>query len=142
MHREAGTLVDLNLPRNRAVGKMKTTITQRFNLDGVCFDIDCDNTFIFFCLRKDEEWKAKYYKVFYAKDKVVPVNGFSVPKFSNDELNKYPEGYRYLGAAQAKLGHMIDMALPTFRNEYFSKMYEAIEDWLDGKEIDLFWEKD
>lgn len=42
MHRENGTLVDLNPPAHRAIAKMKTTITQRFNVIGITFDIECD----------------------------------------------------------------------------------------------------
>lgn len=51
-------------------------------------------------------------KLFYEKDKVIPVDGHSVPDFDDSELNKYPEGYRYLGAAQSTLGHHILMICP------------------------------
>lgn len=106
MHRECGISVDLNQATGRAVGKMKTTITQRFNWDGIEFDIDCDNRFFNFCQKTPEgEWKIVYYKVIYEKDRVVPVDGHSVPKFDEKDLNKYPYGYRHLGVAQAKLGH-------------------------------------
>jgi hypothetical protein len=141
MHRELGTLVDLNPENGRAIGKMKTTITQRFHLDGIEFDIDCDNRFIFFC-RKDTTasspetpvWKVQYYKVFYEKDKVVPVDGKSVPDFTTEELGKYPEGYKHLGAAQAKLGHKILTDLPTMNNEGFTKLCKAMDLWLQGEE--------
>jgi hypothetical protein len=142
MHRECGTLVDLNPSASRAVGKTKTTITQRFTMDGITFDVDCDNVFMFFCLKQGSEWKIKYYKVIYAKDKLVPVDGKTVPDFSKEELEKHPEGYRYLGVAQNRIGHPIDDNLPTFQNlALHKKMYGAIQDWLDGKEIDLFWER-
>jgi hypothetical protein len=59
MHRECGTLVDLNPETNRATGKMKITITQRFHKDGVPYDVDCDNVLIFFCLRTEKGWKAQ-----------------------------------------------------------------------------------
>ena len=46
MHRENGTLVDLNPVTGRAVGKMKATITQRFMFpEGAC-DVECDCRFI------------------------------------------------------------------------------------------------
>jgi hypothetical protein len=171
MHRECGTLVELSSDRNRAIGKMKATITQRFRWarGGHCrddtngttsdgtngtetkvpvpteFDVDCDCRFIFFCEKNPTtgEWKTKYVKLFYEKDKVVPVNACPMrhsPKFSPEELAKYPVGYRYLGAAQARLGYKIDCVLPTASGELWDRMYAEMEKWLDGKEVDLFWE--
>jgi hypothetical protein len=159
MHRECGTLVELNSEGNRAVGKMKATITQRFSMpakqgrhlltptrddgeDEVEFDVDCDCRFIFFC-EKDaaRAWKAHYVKLDYDKDKVVPADGKSAPVFSAAEMKNYPEGYKYLGAAQARLGYQIDLWLPTPRNEYWWKMYQCMERWLDGQDAGLFgWE--
>ncbi|KAI9667092.1 MAG: hypothetical protein M1831_001269 [Alyxoria varia] len=140
MHRVNGVLVDLNLERGRAIGKMKATITQRFTLDGIQCDVDCDNRFIFFCQKYPDGWKIRWHKLFYEKDKLIPVDGKTVPHFPQEELDKYPEGYKYLGAAQAKLGHQVLTDLPNGNNEGFFKMYEAMEDWLMGKEVDLFWE--
>ncbi|KAL2752329.1 hypothetical protein ACRALDRAFT_1072303 [Sodiomyces alcalophilus JCM 7366] len=133
-HREAGTLVELNSEKNRAIGKMKATITQRFvSPEGVEYDVDCDCRFLFFCTyvngtaeenSKDTEsvggsggqWKAQYVKLIYEKDRVVPVDGVNVPKFEQEELEKYPVGYRYLSVAQASLGYEIDTELPTVKD--------------------------
>jgi hypothetical protein len=146
MHRECGTLVDLNPATDRAIGKMKTTITQRFSYEGVPYDVDCDNYFIFFCLRTDKGWKAQWYKVFYVKDKLVmvgPPTPDAVAKlaqlFSKDNLDKYPEGYQYLAVAQHSIGHPIEMKLPTWRNDYYQKMYKCMGEWLEGKDVNLAW---
>ena len=159
MHRECGTLVELNTTGTRAVGKMKATITQRFSMpprqgqhllspssdDGendVEFDVDCDCRFIFFC-EKDVAgaWKTHYVKLDYDKDKVVSVDGKLAPVFSGAEMKNYPEGYKYLGAAQARLGYDIDVHLPTPRNDFWWKMYQCMEQWLDGHDAGLFgWE--
>ncbi|KAK4139881.1 uncharacterized protein C8A04DRAFT_15450 [Dichotomopilus funicola] len=156
MHRECGTLVELNTAAGRAIGKMKATITHRFKFDPATggngaspdtetaeFDVDCDCRFIFFCEKNPatKQWKAKYVKLFYEKDKVVPVDGISAPKFSKEELEKIPTGYKWLGAAQARLGYEIDLDLPTAGGELFTRMYGEMEKWLDGKDVDLFWEK-
>lgn len=50
-------------------------------------------------------------------------------------------GYQYLGVAQAKLGHPILPNLPNANNKGFFQMYEAMDEWLQGKDINLFWEK-
>jgi hypothetical protein len=156
MHRECGTLVELNSANNRAIGKMKATITHRFKFDPTTgtsgatpadetaeFDVDCDCRFIFFC-EKDaatNQWKAKYVKLFYEKDKVVPTDGFTAPRFTKEELEKIPAGYKYLGAAQARLGYQIDLDLPTAGGELFERMNGEMEKWLDGKDVQLFWEQ-
>lgn len=141
MHRENGTLVNLNLAKDRAVGKMKATITQRFTLDGCEVDVECDCRFIFWCKKEEGEWKAQYNKLFYEKSKLIPVDGKNVPDIPQDVLAKYPEGYKYLAAAQHKAGHSILNDLPTMNNKGFYQMYEAMAAWLQGEEIDLFWEK-
>lgn len=92
MHRANGTRVDLNLPAGRAVGKLKATITQRFTIDDIACDIDCDCRFIFFCKKTDQGWKIRWSKLFYEKDKLIPVDGKTVPTFPQSELNKYTEG--------------------------------------------------
>ena len=127
------------------MGKMKATITQRFvNEHGVAFDVDCDCRFLFFCQREDDRdgaWRAKYVKLIYEKDKVVPVDGHSAPVFSQDVLDRLPEGYKYLGAAQAALGYDIDLLLATVQDHssYF-RMYSCMEKWLAGQDPELFWE--
>jgi hypothetical protein len=166
MHRECGTTVDLNPQTRRAVGKMKATITQRFTIpapgdtssqhggvvEPVVFDVDCDCRFHFFCLEQPAElphhrpeWKVRYVKLIYDKDKVVPVDGRMAPTFSADVLRRCPVGYRYLGAAQRMLGHDVDEFLPTIQGPetgaahgLWLDMYEKMGQWLDGEEdVDL-----
>ncbi|PYH45143.1 uncharacterized protein BP01DRAFT_357076 [Aspergillus saccharolyticus JOP 1030-1] len=136
MHRENGTLVELNSETGRAVGKMKATITQRFDFDGVECDVECDCRFIMWCQKDSAGWKVHYKRLFYEKDKILPVDGKNVPDFTAEELKPYPYGYRYLGAAQARLGHKIKLDLPTMEdNDKFRGMYEAMEKWLRGEDI-------
>ncbi|EFQ35405.1 catabolic 3-dehydroquinase [Colletotrichum graminicola M1.001] len=153
MHRECGTLVELNLAANRAVGKMKATITQRFkHRDGFEYDVDCDCRFIFFCEREKvgrckggyerRDWKAAFVKLVYEKDKVVPVDGTSAPAFADEVLARYPTGYKYLGAAQSTLGYDIDVKLVTGQDlGSCEKMYRSIESWLAGEQgaVGLFY---
>ncbi|KAF4808346.1 PEP2-like protein [Colletotrichum siamense] len=128
MHRECGTLVELNTAKNRAVGKMKATITQRFqHPGGFEYDVDCDCRFMFF-YEKTTDWKAVFVKLVYEKDKLVPVDG-RVPSFAPEVLAKYPQGYRYLGAAQSTLGYDIDLDLVTGNNT--AGMYQSIKRWLE-----------
>lgn len=140
MHRECGTLVELDSARGRAVGKMKATITQRFGAPGAEYDVDCDCRFIFFCDRSAERgWRVRYAKLIYEKDKVVPVSGGTPPEFERRELEGLPEGYRYLGAAQRRLGYEIDGGLVGIRDRMrLAGMYAAVEKWLEGGDAELF----
>ena len=142
MHRECGTLVELG--GRRAVGKMKATITQRFGDAGAEYDVDCDCRFLFFCEKVGEaeaeasSWRARYVKLIYEKDKVVPVCG-GLPCFSKEEMEGLPEGYKYLGAAQRRCGYEVDGGLVTLRTEESLKgMYAAMERWLEGGDAQLF----
>lgn len=146
-HRECGTLVDLNPTTNRAIGKMKTTISQRFSHNGIPYDIDCDCEFIFFCVKTPTEgWKVQWKKVFYVKDKLVIV-GVPTPEvtetmaglFDKESLDRHSRGYQYLAVAQASVGHTIESKLPTWSNNFYKRMYDAMHDWLEGEEVDLFW---
>ncbi|KAK6078496.1 NACHT domain protein [Seiridium cupressi] len=156
MHRECGTLVDYSAEYGRAIGKMKATITQRFKTPqslatkdcptGTEFDVDCDCRFIFFCFKDPEsggDWKARYVKLFYEKDKIVPVDGIHAPKFSEELLESFPEGYSHLGAAQSTLGYPVTKHLPTARdhNSWFG-MYSKMEQWLAGQHVDLLVDDD
>lgn len=141
-HRECGTIVELNTEAHRAVGKMKATISQRFSSEGVTFDIDCDCRFIFFCARDRQtwDWKVKFVKLFYEKDKIVPVNGHSVPAFTTEEeleMASFPNGYRYLGIMQKRLGYDTSLYLPICNNGVWDRIYDAMGDWLAADDYDL-----
>ena len=141
MHRENGTLANVNLAKGRAIGKMKATITQRFtNIQNIPCDVECDCRFIFFCLIEDGEWKTQYVKLFYEKDKIVAVDGINAPKIPEGALDEYDEGYKYLSWAQAQLGHTILKELPTMQNEGFFKLYDLMAKWLQGEQVEMFWE--
>ncbi|TEY68507.1 hypothetical protein BOTCAL_0118g00050 [Botryotinia calthae] len=121
--------------------EMKATITQRFVVDDISIDVECDSQFIFWCLIEDGKWKAKYNRLFYEKDKVIAADGKNLPViFTKDGLEKYPEEYRYLAVAQHKIGYAILEDLPTMMGRPFGKIYDAMAGWLRGEEVYLNWD--
>lgn len=162
-HRETGTLVDLSSTSARAIAKMKATITQRFSEQDphnpsrkIDYDVDCDARFIAFCVKTplsarsssptpgtglgpragSAGWRIQFVKLFYEKDRVVPADGRSVPEFEDRELERFPYGYRYLGAAQARRGHEILTNLPTLQEgEPFWDLRRAMDGWLNGEDV-------
>ncbi|OBT92309.1 hypothetical protein VE01_09368 [Pseudogymnoascus verrucosus] len=95
------------------------TLANRFTMKDIPIDINCDCRFIFFCKLEGKEWKVQYVKLFYEKDKVVPINGKTAPDFPKEELVKYTLRYQYLAVAQHSLGHPILNNLPNANNEGF-----------------------
>jgi hypothetical protein len=68
MHRCHGISTDINVEATRAVTKMKATITQRFDLDGVEADAESDCRFCFFWTKMNNgEWRARYVRHWYEK---------------------------------------------------------------------------
>lgn len=67
MHRCHGISTDINEHATRAVTKMKATITQRFDLDGIEADAESDCRFCFFWVKYEGEWRAKYVRHWYEK---------------------------------------------------------------------------
>nr|KAK5442243.1 hypothetical protein LTR18_006096 [Exophiala xenobiotica] len=119
MHRCHGVTSDINLDATRAVTKMKATITQRFNLDGCEADAESDCRFCFFWVKTEAgEWRARYVRHWYEKDKLIPVNPNKVPKLDEQELQRYPVGYRYLAYCQEKtMGVKVLLDMPGHRRE-------------------------
>ncbi|GFZ45980.1 hypothetical protein JCM24511_03714 [Saitozyma sp. JCM 24511] len=138
MHECCGFTCELK--GDRAFGKLKTLITQRFKLPGgdrqgeVEVDVECQNRFTYL-LEKDAkgDWKCAYYKVFYEKDKMIPVDPRKVPWLDDDKLESMPYGYRYLGYCQAQLGHTVLKDLPEAKGDRSDRLYLAHIAWLEGK---------
>lgn len=143
---------------------MKATITQRFQdpsnttPDGnpIVYDIDCDVRFIAFCKKQalpvtggspmpgtglgprsgHAGWRIQYIKLFYEKDRVVPVDGRNAPVFQPGELEPFPDGYRLLGAAQSRQGRQVRPDLPTLTDdERFWGLRHAMDAWLNGEDV-------
>lgn len=103
---------------------------------GSACDVECDCRFIMFCRKippKDShslaEWKIQYVKLFYEKDKAIPLDGKPLPGWDQKVLDKYPEGYKWLGAAQERLGHDMLYDLPAFDNAGFHELLKGMSKW-------------
>lgn len=156
MHRCHGITTDITLDASRAVTKMKATITQRFNLQGVEVDAESDCRFIFFWTRLqnpltgEPDWKALFVRHWYEKDKLIPVNPAKVPVLDEAKLAQFPSGYRYLAYCQEETmgvsvikdlpGHNREKGIPggsRIAGEKHDLLYWQARDWLDGKDIQI-----
>lgn len=163
MHRIHGTTVDIE--GDRAVCKMKATITQRFDLGGVQADAESDCRFCFFFERYQDAaglpaWGAKLVRHWYEKDKLVAVDPRKVcvmwlllsdspralticikqiPEIDDELLASFPPGYRYLGYCQEKtLGGPIKVSrdLPGFIGEAHDRLLLNAKRWLQHEALE------
>lgn len=156
MHRCHGISTEINEKMTRAASKMKATITQRFVLDGCEVDAESDCRFVFFWHRifnasKGQwEWKAKFVRHWYEKDKLIPVDPRRCPSIDDELLQSFPPGYRYLAYCQEKvMGVKVDANLPGHIREKqrngsespvakkHDLLYWQIKDWLEDCDIDF-----
>ncbi|KAK4937617.1 hypothetical protein LTR10_021763 [Elasticomyces elasticus] len=151
MHRCHGISTDINTEATRAVTKMKATITQRFDLDGCEADAESDCRFCFFWTKVDNgEWRARYVRHWYEKDKLIPVNPTKVPKIDEAQLQKYPSGYRYLAYCQEKTmavkvlldmpGHRRENGAPGGSKacgEKHDLLYWQCKKWVEDGDVDI-----
>ncbi|GAA5851996.1 hypothetical protein JCM8547_000122 [Rhodosporidiobolus lusitaniae] len=146
-HRVNGSTIDISTSHpNRALGKLKATITQRFRMplaggkegETCDVDVDADCRLCFFLEKKEDgDWKNHFFKGFYEKDRLHPVDPRFLPQIDDEELVKYPEGYRYLGYAQHKAaGYPIKMDLPQSSGPEHVHFYESFIKWLEGASIE------
>ncbi|KAH8701898.1 hypothetical protein BGW36DRAFT_424195 [Talaromyces proteolyticus] len=151
MHRVHGSTTDIEPTANRAVTKMKATITQRFTLDGCEVDAESDCRFCFFWEKNknahegEGEWRARYVRHWYEKDKLIPVDPRKIPNIDDEKLEKFPCGYRYLAYCQeATMGVKVLLDMPGHRREGHNingqkhdLLYWLCKQWLDGQNVDV-----
>jgi hypothetical protein len=147
MHRIHGSTTDINPEGTRAVTKMKATITQRFDLDGMLADAESDCRFCFFWSKDPAtgNWGADFVRHWYEKDKLIPVDPNRVPKLDEEKLKTYPSGYRYLAYCQEKtMGVKVMLDMPGHRREgdnvngkKHDLLYWQAKAWVEGEKVEI-----
>ncbi|CAI6039166.1 unnamed protein product [Clonostachys chloroleuca] len=146
MHRCHGASTDINPEATRAVTKMKATITQRFTIQGCEVDAESDCRFCFFWEKTQlGEWRARYVRHWYEKDKLIPVNPANVPTLDEEKLASFPPGYRYLAYCQeATMGVKVLLDMPghrrnvgTINGEKHDELYMQCKSWVENKPVEI-----
>ncbi|KAK5293094.1 hypothetical protein LTR16_001772 [Cryomyces antarcticus] len=118
-----GASTEINPSATRATTKMEATITQRFTIHGCDVDAESDCRFCFFWEKgtssppatgiPDGEWRARFVRHWYEKDKLIPINPAKVPTLDEEKLQGFPTGYRYLAYCQeATMGVKVMLDMP------------------------------
>ena len=134
LHRIIGSSVETNPELTRAVCKQKITITCRFTFDGIEMDNEADCRFFFLLEKRQGRWGVCFYTLLFDKDKFVPVNPERIFHIPEEEVEKYPSGYRYLAWAEDKIGTPPKMNINSHGPEK-NILYSKCKDWLEGKAV-------
>jgi len=134
LHRIIGSAVQLNPECTRAVCKMKITITCRFTFDGIEMDNEADCRFFFMLEKRGGRWGVVFYTLLFDKDKMVPVNPERVFHIPEEEVEKFPSGYRYLAWCEDKISAPPKTNLNSHGPER-DVLYGKCKDWLEGRKV-------
>lgn len=134
LHRIIGQTVDVQ--GDRAVSKMKVTITCRMTFEGgVEMDNEADCRFFFMLEKRSGKWGVVFYTLLFDKDKMVPVNPgrqFTIPE---EEVSKYPTGYRHLAWCEEKISKTPPKMDLNSHGPERDILYQKCRDWLEGKKV-------
>jgi hypothetical protein len=130
LHFLGGTSVDIH--GSRAIASTKMTISQRGTFDGTAVDVVCTGRFYDFFEEINSQWKIVRRQPIYEKDRIDPIDPSAKLNFDYPLLETFPEGYRYLGYLQTKLGFKIKMDMPQLKGPVVEALYAHGKAWLDG----------
>ena len=130
LHFLGGTAVDR--VGRRAVAQTKMTISQRLDLDGVECDVTCTGRFYDFFEKRSDEWRIVVRQPIYEKDRIDPVHPGDAIEIDREALARFPEGYRYLGYAQSRIGLSVKCDLPGLVGPEVESLYAAGGAFLAG----------
>ena len=133
LHRITGHTVDLQ--GNRAVSKMKVTITCRVTIENIEMDNEADCRFFSMLEKRSGRWGTVLYTLLFDKDKMVPVSpsqgSFEIPE---EDVAKYPSGDTSLAWCEAKVGKTPKMRLNA-HGPGRDILYAKCRDWLEGRKV-------
>ena len=104
-------------------------------------DAESDCRFCMFFHRNastNSEWKVKYVRHFYEKDKLIPVDPRKIPSIDDALLDSFPVGYRYLAyCQQTVMGVKVKTDMPGHRGEEHDRLLWQCKQWLDGEDVEI-----
>jgi len=116
----------------RAISQVKMTINQRASVDGMIADVVCTGRFYDFFEKRDGRWAIVRRQPIYEKDRLDPVDPSAMLVLDQEQLARFPEGYRHLGYLQSKNGFAVKLDLPGLRGPAVEKVYAEGKAWLAG----------
>ena len=133
LHFLGGSSIDVE--GTRAIAQTKMTISQRAMVEGVACDVLCTGRFYDFFEQREGQWRIVLRQPIYEKDRLDPVDPTAVPALDPSLLAQFPEGYRHLAYAQARLGFNVKRDMPQLVGVEVERLYADGASWLDGSPL-------
>jgi hypothetical protein len=134
LHFLGGMSVDL--AGDRAIAQTKMTISQRAPVHGVPCDVVCTGRFYDFLERRDGRWGLVLRQPIYEKDRLDPVSPAARLELDEQELLRFPDGYRHLAYLQTRLGYDVKPDMPGLTGPQVEALYQRGARWLAGGPCD------
>ena len=134
LHFLGGSSIDL--AGARAVAQTKMTISQRAIVEGVPCDIVCTGRFHDFLEKRAGRWGLVLRQPIYEKDRMDAVPQGVAPQLDEALLAQFPEGYRHLAYAQARIGYSVKRDMPGLTGFEVQDLYRRGRDWLAGENLE------
>ena len=91
------------------------------------------------------EWRARFVRHWYEKDKLIPVDPRKVPRLDDEKLKGFPTGYKYLAYCQEEtMGVKVMRDMPGHRREpdtssgrKHDELYWQCKKWVEGEDVDI-----
>lgn len=131
-HTVNGSHVEVDGDRAFALTKMQ--IIQRAPLNGVLVDVTCQGRFCDAFEKHDGRWSLLSRQAIYEGDRLAPVEVGARVEIDAEMLATFPEGYRYLGYLQTKVGLPVNKNLPGARGPETVELLARMRRWLAGGE--------
>jgi hypothetical protein len=122
----------IDLAGARAISQTKMTISQRAEVDGVLCDVVCTGRFYDFLEKRAGRWGIVLRQPIYEKDRLDPVVPGAAPKLDPALLAQFPDGYRHLAYAQARIGFAVKRDMPGLKGPAVEALYAKGAAWLAG----------
>ena len=133
LHFLGGSSIDL--AGARAVAQTKMTISQRAVVEGVLCDIVCTGRFHDFLEKRAGRWGLVLRQPIYEKDRMDAVPQGVAPQLDEALLAQFPEGYRHLAYAQARIGYTVKRDMPGLTGPEVEALHRRGRDWLAGGKL-------
>jgi hypothetical protein len=133
LHFLGGTAIDV--AGDRAIAQTKMTISQRAEVDGVRCDVVCTGRFYDFFEQRERRWAIVLRQPIYEKDRLDPLDPAARLELDPGLLAQFPEGYRHLAYAQARIGYAVKRDMPGLTGPEVERLYADGAAWLSGEPL-------
>ena len=131
LHMLGGSSIEV--AADRAVAHTKMEIIQRAEVHGVVVDVRCQGRFIDALERREGRWGIVLRQPVYELDNMIPVDPAATVELDQQQLARFPEGYRNLAYLQVEMGLDVYDDMPGTRGPGIAALNARMADWLAGE---------